>query len=960
MTDEENKMESGHDDIMPPIGSSGSGNTKWIAIIIVLVVVIAGLAVAYAIKPSNTVSTSGLNEATGAVNAISGTSFNFQIGAGNLQTLNASYGDGSGGIFNQNSTNTFTVNINGVPYTVATLSHNYTNIGSYLIYFTGNTTNGGTIGNNLLPMPAKVNVPLTSTQAGGFAQILSHYSTNTTSNAQIFEGAHANVALAFGFFTEPTNSTYAVFGQSYAVYKGVKQFIHTTPLNYKFNASACSYQLSNKNATVNLTDLSQGYYIVQINTETGIVNATTGVVSSPTSTVTYLDFAIFANGNYHVASPAQATASGTFLNAEYEAGGFRTLDPALAYDTVSGEILANVYQTLTTYQGSNSSAYAPNLALRLPNLTNGGVNNNYHNYTQTVNSAIAGYSAPSYAVKIAPGENYTFYINNNSEFQNGTAVTAWDVMYSFTRTLLFTADPGAPGWIIAQYILPGNYYASMSFWNITQNMTVDNATNSITIHFQHPMPEALVYQIFFASGTYVTSATWLQQQGAGITWNAAGFSSYISEGLAANWNTKVQFSVDANGPYKIFSESQNSQVVLEANPHFTSPNKWVLAPSIKFVDIEYISSSSTTYLLLSNGQAQAAGIPSSSWNLVQGLEKSGTVYAIGNPTLSLFWYNFNANVNITMAQQTVVNINMPSNLFVSLHARKAFAYAYNETQYLNTDVGNALYNTTFGQAYAGMLPQGMLGYQSISQLNNLTQGVPYFNLKMARADWNITMSKDGAALGLSMSGGNVMYNGKNLVIPLEIYQPDAVDFAGATSWGAYLAKVIPGASFPVVQLPFPTLLGNQVQNSNPMPVYLLGWAPDYPFPTDYLGPMALPVNASTYPGPNDFTPWWFGHNASDSLASSATGQSQAANLTEMINWYDLGAQSPSTTTALTYFHKMNEMLVNMTFYVYIVQSYSWTVLSSKVNKQQAAEYQLNTMWVGAYFMYNDFTYAPTS
>ena len=79
----------------------------------------------------------------------------------------------------------------------------------------------------------------------------------------------------------------------------------------------------------------------------------------------------------------------------------------------------------------------------------------------------------------------------------------------------------------------------------------------------------------------------------------------------------------------------------------------------------------------------------------------------------------------------------------------------------------------------------------------------------------------------------------------------------------------------------------------------------------------------------------------------------------MINWYDLGAQSPSTTTALTYFHKMNEMLVNMTFYVYIVQSYSWTVLSSKVNKQQAAEYELNTMWVGAYFMYNDFTYAPT-
>ena len=952
MTDEENKMESGHDDIMPPTGSSGSSNTKWIAIIIVLIVIIAGLAVAYAIKPTTTTTTTTTSTPTVSTTT-TGQSYSFSVSnVPSFKYLNVYYGDGT------------SKNITSDPSTVS-LQHTYNYPGNYLMYYTGQFTSANPTPNGLVAI-VPPNPTVSENASVGFATPIDSYSTGVVGTSQNIFSTNAsmsNVSLAIGYYTPPVNTAFSVYGQTVSVLKASSlsnKVYASYVMPYSFNAATCSYSITTAGSILNLTNLSTGYYQVEVQTLTGMVSST-GQVSSSNTTISFFDFAVFA---YNTISYQQAvtvnTVSGTFVNAELETGGFRTLDPALAYDTVSDEILSNTYETLTTYQGSNSSAYAPYLAENLPNLSNGEVNNNSHNYIQHVNPAIAGYSAPAYNVSILPGENYTFTVNPKAEFQNGTAVTAWDVMYSLTRDLLFTANSANPGWIIAQYILPGNYYTSGSFWNITQNMTVDNATNSITIHFQHPMPEALVYEIFFASGTYITSATWLQQQGAGITWDAAGFQSYEKYGYPANWNTNVQFAVDANGPYEIFSESQNSKVVLEANPHFTSPNKWVLAPTIKFVNIEYIASSSTTYLLLSSGQAQAAGIPTSSWNEVQGLEKSGTVYAIGSATLDLFWYNFNANVNLTLTQETVATANMPNNLFVSLHARRAFAYAYNETQYLNEDVGNALFNTTFGQAYAGMLAQGMLGYQSISQLNNLTQGVPYFNLKMARTNWNITMSKDGSALGLSMSGGNVIYNGKKLVIPIYIYSADPVDLAGATSWGTYLQSVIPGASFPVEVTAFPTLLANQLQGQNPMPVYLLGWSPDYPFPTDYLGPMALPVNASTYPGPNDMNPWYFGNNTTNSLHNTASGIDQSRNLTEMTTWYYDGAVAPSTTTALSYFHKMNEMLVNMTFYVYVLQSYAWTVLSSKVNEQQAKAYQLNTMWVGAFFLYNDMTYAPSS
>ncbi len=945
MTDE-NEGKNGHqDDLLPPSGSQGSGNAKWIAIIIVLIVVIAGLAVAYAIKPT-AVSTSGVASPTATVNQLSGSTFNFAIKGSNMQSVYANFGDLAPGVVNFTASPNQTI-----------LSHTYADSGSYLVYLSGTTTSGASLGNNLIPIGASVVEPISASQSNGLINIVDKYSSSQSTTPQVFTGSNANVALFFGYYTEPANTSYSVFAQSYSVYNQGVKVVNSTSLNYVFNASLCSYAISNANATVNLTNMPQGYYTVQLITSTGMVNSTTGKVSNATSTTAYFDFAIYASGNYKIATAVSA--SGTFTNAELETGGFRTLDPALAYDTVSDEILSNTYQTLTTYQGSNSSAYAPYLAATLPNLTNGGVNTNYHNYTQTVNSAVAGYSAPSYAVNITPGENYTFHINPKAEFQNGTAVTAWDVMYSLTRDLLFTANAFNPGWIIAQYMLPGNYYASNTFWNITQNMTVDNATNSITIHFQHPMPEALVYQIFFASGTYITSATWLQQQGSGITWTAAGFHQYIKQGYPQNYNTKVEFNVDANGPYELFSVSQNSQVVLKVNPHFSSPNKWVPAPTIKFVDIKYIAEPSTTYLLLSSGQAQAAGIPTSSWNEVQSLEKSNTVYALGSSSLNINWYNFNTNVNVTLTQQTVANANMPRNLFASLHARRAFSYAYNETNYLNNDVGNAKFNTTFASAFAGMLPQGMLGYQSIPQLNNLTQGVPYFNLAIAKADWNYVMVHDGAKLGLSMSNGNVMYNGKTLVIPIYIYSADPVDLGGATTWGADLKQVIPGASFPVEPTAFPTLIGNGVYGDNPMPIWELGWAPDYPFPTDYLGPMGLPVSTATYPGPNDMTVGYFENNTTNQLHGTTTAISQANNLTKMKAWYYAGAVATSTTVALEYFHKMNEMLVNMTFYYDLLQAHEFVVLSSKINEQQASVYQLNTMWVGVYLMYYDLTYNPS-
>ncbi len=847
------------------------------------------------------------------------------------------------------------------------LNHTYNQGGTFILSVQPTYSNG-TVGPVYEKQVVTVAPNLVSTtESAGLLAVNTSASTGLVSS---FPGNNvftpgAKISLIAGYFTEPSNTSYQVYKQVVTPYfNGTAQ--SSTTFNYGFDNG--TYVLNATNATMVINAPSQLTYITaQIATYTGIVNVKSGAVTNSTAISAVYDYLV-APANMVAALHVVTTSKvhGTFTNAELETGGFKTLDPQIAYDTVSDEILANTYEQLTTYNGSSVSGYSPYLASFLPTPGH-GINVKYHNYTVKATTAEGASGNFNYTVNVTPGENYTWTIRANATFQNGVPVTAYDVYYSLVRDLLFTSNANNPGWIIAQYLLPGNYYASNTYYNITQNLTYSNATNQVFMHFQKPMAEALVYQIFYTSGTYITSAQWLIQHGAGITFTPAGFKNYEAQGYPSGYNTYVQFHVDANGPYMIYSESQSSKVVLEANPNFTSPNKWVLYPSYKFVVIEYIAEPSTTYLDLESGTAQSAGIPTSSWNEVQGLQKAGKVNVASGPTISIFWYNFNANVNLSMASSATPGINMPFDMFTSLHARRAFAFAYDHNYFLNQDVGNALFNTTFASNYAGMIPNGMIGGVPYSQLNNsanqswIGQDGVGFNMALAEQNWHIFIKNwDNNSniiadkMQITYSNGVDMYNGSALDIPIYIFSADPVDLNGATMWGQALQKIIPGLKFQVIPTAFPTLLGNQVQGSNPMPIYLLGWAPDYPFPTDYLNPMANPLNSTTYPGPNDFTPWWFGYNSSNPYHNVT----EAMIMKQMISDYKNGTAQVSTQKALVWFWKMNRDLINMTFYVYTEQTNAFLVLSTSVNFTQAKEYEMGTVWFGAYFLYNDF--APAS
>ncbi|MEM3852060.1 MAG: ABC transporter substrate-binding protein, partial [Methanomassiliicoccales archaeon] len=584
------------------------------------------------------------------------------------------------------------------------------------------------------------------------------------------------------------------------------------------------------------------------------------------------------------------------------------------------------------------------LAKELPSVSNGGINDNYVNYT------VKDPWGTSYTVHVAPYQNYTFYINNNSKWQNGQSVSAWDVFYSYVRVLLF--DAGSPltgGWMIAPDLLPSPYTQTNTFWNITQNITVNNATNSITFHLQQSMTPVSLYGLI--AFYRVTSASWLEANGAGITWSPAGFQAYKRFGSETGYNTYVQNHIFSDGPYELSYTVPGTEVVLTPNPHYYAPGPWFPAPSIATIVIKYVSQESTIYLDMKSGAAQEGTIPTSSWSQTQNLVSSGLakVYSYESPTI--FFWKFNANIDLTELQTLQSNANLPFNLFTSENVRKAFAYAFNYNYFLNEQVGNKIYNTTFAGPYAGFLQDGVVFAQNYSVMQNVSQ-VPVFNLTIAKQYWNDFMTYEASKVNITyLPVLNVTeYNGKALNIPIFVQSSDPVMTEGAVTWAQNLEQVIPGAKVEVDPLPFSEIIGlSGIQGKDPLPIFEWSLAPAYAYPTDSVGGSEMPTNTS-HLGGVDITPYWF-----NSSANSLHNSTQAAEMQQLITWYSDALSTSNTSLAEMYFHKINELFVNLTFCVYTEQIYQYHIMSTKINGSVIVPYEENGL-LGNDMLYNFISY----
>lgn len=884
--------------------------------VVVAIIVVASASMLYFNYFSNNVSPS----ISGTITATTGQPYYTNISTKPFTSLTVYFGDGSSYTTHQSSTR-------------VELNHTYSMPGTAFIYYNETLKGGGSYTSSAELLPVIVNAAtdyINSTESlGSLPYNISASSTPLQPNEPVFSpGSH--VTLAPSFNNEPVNGSWAVVDQKITEYRNATK-VSTTNVPYSWDSGNQTFVTSFKDK---MSLSNSGLYSFIIQTSTSTFNNITGKYGNVENSFAFKDVAVFNGGN--ITQTGLQEAKSVFTIAENELGGFSGLDGAVYADSISEEVMMNVYQHLVVYNGSNVQ-FDPQLATQVPTIANGGINDNYANYTQSYVNQTG--KKITYEMHIQPYENYTFTIRANETFQNGDSVTAWDVMYSLARDMLFAADPpSTPGYIFAQNFLPGDFSHSNTFYNITHNITVNNQTQSITLHFGHPISPNLVFEIISAGGTYVMDAKWIAANGGGITWTPAGFLKYRAEGAPSGYVPYVEQHAMANGPYVISYVEPGQEVVLTKNPDYVSPGAWAPSASIQTIRILYIGEGSSRYLLIKSGEAQSAGIASSNFNEVQQLTAAGKASTYFFPTITVTWYNLNANINLADKSSLDPNMNLPSHFFASQNVRKAFAYAYDYPLYFSQQVGNAIYNKTFGAPYAGMLPVGMPGAQTISDLNNTTNGVPYFNMAIAKKFWSYV---DYSKLGLTNNSGTWEFNGQPLEIPIIIFTGDPADQAGAYTWGKNLQKILPGATFPILALPFPEVLGYSTPGGNPMPIYFMGWEPDYPYPTDYVGPMEYPSNASMLVGGNGMVPYVMQQYGNTSEVNALNG---------MIHDYQVATTSLSSTQQIAYFQKVNEQAVNMTFYVALQQQYQYWVVSPTIKPSSITNYEENIMFGGGTIM----------
>ncbi len=586
---------------------------------------------------------------------------------------------------------------------------------------------------------------------------------------------------------------------------------------------------------------------------------------------------------------------GTIISYEYVPGGALSEDPAIDYETAGAEAIDNVYQTLIMYNGSATGPgwqnYVPVLATCVPGSTE----------CQDLygNSLVDGYN---YTFVIQP--NASFYDPSTGASWGvypSDVVFSLARTMGFSTLPCVTCNNG---WIIAQALLshgngtwsgihgaynntPQNIYDSMLVNDTAPGMCpaaamtdahgcvtfVVNGDNKSWPYFLELIADSL--------GSSIVPCGWFSSidQGAGIPYwtqgnvtNAGdhpcempgtdGYGVLPSQTPVLGWDHweeagsgyfgtylgKVQFNMVGSGPYYMANYQIAAGYTLKANPAYSAnpdctwtgcqPQKGQYAGT---VENTWETEATPGEYAYQAGSADFASIPSTDISLLLQLIEQGKVHAVTGPTISIGFRPFDFNFHLQGAQQYSTSpVTAPTDFFSYLGMRAFFSYAYPYQTVQNTF--NTVHGIELGFLSGGAIPQFMANYYPKNipwpstdpcsdasnsacptywwdQMHNSSS--PYYDPEVLQCT-----SSNPCELPMFGQTGNPAGDAINA-----LYSSDLSTYSGGA------LKVDP------VDINFATLVGLSTDSGpgqNPMPFFQLGWAPDYPDPTDYVNPLYLP------------------------------------------------------------------------------------------------------------------------
>ncbi len=423
------------------------------------------------------------------------------------------------------------------------------------------------------------------------------------------------------------------------------------------------------------------------------------------------------------------------------------LDPAHAYDTASGAVIMNAYETLVWYERERTDKLKPMLATEVPTQANGGIS--------------------------PDGLTYTFNIRQNVKFHDGSTLTADDVVFSIKRLVVMNLADG-PAWMYTEIL------------NESGIQKIDQYTVQFTL--TESAPRFLSIMAYNAAA--ILSQNWVASRGCGAP----------IEGVPCE---NIERDAMGTGPYKFVKWVPDQYVLMEYHPDYWGG--WSIAERkaqgypdgfIKTVYMKKNNDKDSRILELLAGDADFAYVPIADRDKIDG--KDGIRIMEGQPTFSMGFIGFNHDIQNW--DQTAPS----SDFFADINVRKAFCYAFPYQQFITDELDDHALKPK------GPVPAGMLGYNEYG---------PEYDFDLEQAEYYFKEADvwdTGFTLTVYYNSGNTARENGLLMLENNI-----------ESLNAEFDLVVQG-------LEWPNYLDKFIQSE--MPLFFLGWAPDYADPHDYVQP----------------------------------------------------------------------------------------------------------------------------
>ena len=642
-------------------------------------------------------------------------------------------------------------------------------------------------------------------------------------------------------------------------------------------------------------------------------------------------------------SPAAAAAlavknPGVFINETISAPS--ALDPATNYESFGSGLNELLYETLIDYAGNSATE-------------------------------LEGILATDWVVS-ADGLQYNFTLRQGVKFHDGTTFNAYVMKYSLDRMVIMN-DHWGPAWMIQQVVEGGPAIMPLSDVNITEALAfvtgngfkvIDEYEFQINLEAAYtPFIYALVYRVgaavspnsvatnapsvYTTDGDSVYGQLDLNAWFPGVTDDAV-LRGYL--GLPDAWDLKNSGVVPSSpadadnehdwmidhdagsGPYYLVDVDPGTLIELAKFTGWWNAANFA-EHSVDRVLVKTINEVATRILDLKGGDADSVYIPSTHAGEVLDLTDNTVLPSLAGDMDVYFPKSFSIsffglNLNDTLPSQFIAEDGdsgynasawnrmadasygtAADNPFSALRFREAIALAFDYATFMDAITNG------FSERLEGVIPNGMFGHHDTL----LEEGfLPVFDPDTANAYFQAVNWTGDLTIGFN-TGNEVRRQGALL---LATTINDMLIDEGTEDERPL------GINVNVLEMAWPTYL--RAVRGKQLPIFFLGWAPDYADPDNYVAPF-YHGNYGTYAKRINYN-----NSAVNTLIENAAVE-QNATAREIMYWdlEELAAQD----TAFIYVYQVSPFRIRRNWVTGYEESGSLNPMSSMDNYQYINKYQ---------------------